>query len=262
MPLHLLLPPALGLPRATARAELLEVSLERRLGRPVRVEVARSYQDLERRVLDGDVDLAWAPPVLCGRVESTARLILQAVRSGRSTYRAALVGRAAEHLALGGLAGKRAAWVDPFSTAGYLLPRAHLRAHGQDPDRVLGAQRCVGSYRSALLAVIAGDADLAPIFAGDGGPEGIRVALADQIGPEARLLSPIAITGEAPTDGLVATARLEDDEARALVDRLLPLDQPVPTILLDVCEAEAFVVAPPGIYRAFVAGALPGTAAP
>lgn len=234
------------------------MSLSRRLGRAVHVEVARSYQDLERRVLDGEVDLAWAPPVLCGRAEPTARLILQAVRGGRSTYRAALIGRQADRLAVGDLAGTRAAWVDPFSTAGYLLPRAFLRSHGADPDRLFGAQRFAGSYRSALLAVIAGEAELAPIFAGDGGLEGIRTALADQIGPEARLLGPVAITGEAPTDGLVATERLGHDEARALVDRLLPRDQPVPTILLDVCEAEAFAVARPGIYQAFVADALPG----
>lgn len=259
MPLLLLLPPALGLPRATARAELLEASLARRLDREVRVEVARSYQDLERRVLEGEVDLAWAPPLLCGRAEPTARLILQAVRGGRSTYRAALVGRHAEFLAATGLAGKRAAWVDPFSTAGYLLPRAYLRSRGDDPDRLLGGQRFVGTYREALLAVVGGDADVAPIFAGDGSPEVIRTALADQIGPEARLLGPVAITGEAPTDGLVATTRLDADEARALVERLLPRGQPVPTIFLDVCEADSFVVAPPGIYSAFVAHAVPGT---
>lgn len=257
MALHLLLPPALGLPRATARAELLEASLARRLGRPVHVEVARSYQDLERRVLEGEVDLAWAPPVLCGRAEPTARLILQAVRGGKSTYRAALVGKNAAYLAATGLVGKRAAWVDPFSTAGYLLPRAYLRSRGDDPDRVLGTQRFFGTYRDALLAVIAGEADVAPIFAGDGSPEVIRTALADQIGPEARLLGPVAITGEAPTDGLVATTRLDPEEARSLVERLLPRGQPVPTIFLDVCEADSFAVAPPGTYRAFVAHAVP-----
>lgn len=252
MPLDLLLPPALGLPRATARASLLEVALERRLTRPIRVEVARSYRDLERAVLGGTIDLAWAPPLLCGRAEPTARLILQAIRGGRSTYRSALVGRKADRLAVSALAGRRAAWVDPFSTAGYLLPRAFLRSQGLDPDRGLAAQRSWGSYRAALVAVASGEADFAAVVAADGDPESIRVALADEIGPEARLLGPFALTGEAPNDGLVATHRLSEEEVRALIAHLLP-PGPFPKILLDVCEADTFAVAAPGTYAAFLA---------
>ncbi len=252
MTLHLLLPPALGLPRATARAELLEASLANRLGRPVRVEVARSYRDLERGVLARGADLVWAPPVLCGRGEETARLVLQAIRGGRTTYRAALVGRKADRLTSADLAGKRAAWVDSQSAGGYLLHRAFLRSAGQDPDRLLGAQRFVGNYRDALLAVISGQADVAPILAGDGSEEDVRTALADQIGPEARLLEPLAITGEAPNDGLVFTARLTPEEIRETLVRLLPLDGPASDFLLDVCEADSFTLARRGLYRAFL----------
>jgi phosphonate transport system substrate-binding protein len=256
--LHFLLPPTLGLPRTTALAELLEASLRGSWHRPVRVEVAQSYRDLERAVLGGGVDLAWAPPVLCGRAEPSARLILQAIRGGRSTYRAALIGRRSDHLHLADLAGKRAAWVDPFSAAGYLLPRALLRSRGLDPDATLGAQRFAGSYRDALLALVAGTADVAPIFAGDGDEEGLRSILADQIGPEARLLAPFALTAEAPTDGLVVTARLDPATARELASLLLPGDgTPPPGFLLDVCEAEGFVVAAPGLYGSFVSSVSP-----
>ena len=205
-------------------------------------------------VLGGAVDLAWAPPLLCGRAEPSARLILRAIRAGRSTYRAALVGRRADRLAPAGLSGKRAAWVDPYSTAGYLLPRAFLRSQGVDPDRDLAAKRSWGSYRDALLAVVSGQADFAPIFAAGGDPEFIRTALADQIGPEARLLGPFALTGEAPNDGLVATQRLGEAEARQLVAGLVS-PGPIPSILLDVCEADAFELAPPGTYATLLAGA-------
>jgi ABC-type phosphate/phosphonate transport system substrate-binding protein len=255
--LHFLLPPTLGLPRTSALAELLEASLQGRWGHRVRVEVARSYRDLERAVLGGSVDLAWAPPVLCGRAEPTARLILQAIRGGRSTYRAALIGRRSDHLGLDHLAGRRVAWVDPYSAGGYLLPRALLRSRGLDPDGTFGSQRFAGSYRDALVALVSGKADVAPIFAGDGDEGVLRVILADQIGPEARLLAPFALTQEAPTDGLVATARLDPTAAREVAELLLPGDGSPPPGLLEVCEAEGFAVAAPGLYGSFVSTVSP-----
>ncbi len=249
--IRLLFPPSLGELKATARAELLAKSLARRLGQEVQVEVARTYEELEKRVLADEVELAWAPPLLCARVEPTARGILKAIRHGRASYRAAFVGRAGESLDVSRLAGKTAAWVDPLSTAGYLLPRAHLKLLGQDPDKVLGGQRFLGSYRDALLAVLSGAADFASIYTPGADEAAVRGGLAQHVAGEEKRFASFGTTAEAPNDGLVVTARLSAAEAEKLLEALLPLTDGSkgPTLLLEVCDAQAFQRARPGDYR-------------
>src|SRR5688500_7384720 len=93
LPLSLLFPPSLGPIAATARAELLAEWLSRRLVRPVAVEVARDYADMEKRLIERSVDLAWVPPALCARVVDSVPAIFVAVRRGLASFRSALVVR-------------------------------------------------------------------------------------------------------------------------------------------------------------------------
>lgn len=247
--IHLLFPPSLGELRASARAELLAGSLKRRLGEPVNVEVAKSYDELEKRVISDEIDIAWAPPMLCAKAEPTARAILKAIRNGRSSYRSALVCRAEDALDPAKLSGKRAAWVDPLSTAGCVLPRNHLALLGQ--ERALASETYFGSYRDALQAVITGAADLAAVYTTGGDEASVRASLATHVGSEGGKLRPIAYTIETPNDGLVFTAKLSSSEAERIVGALLPLTDGSrgPTMLLEVCDAQAFLRARPGDYR-------------
>src|SRR5690606_22090589 len=150
--LTLLLPPSRGHQDALLHARHVAGFLTERLSQPVQVEVAADYAELEYRLLKGEVELAWAPPVLCARAEPTARGILSSIRIGRSSYRSALVARADRHLSLKTLAGREAVWTDPLSTGGYLLPTAFLSLLGQ--AGALGGERFMGTYRSALEEVL------------------------------------------------------------------------------------------------------------
>lgn len=248
-PLSLLFPPSLGQIRAHARAEVLSESLGVRLERPVEVTVAASYQELEERVLDATVDLAWAPPSICARVEPTARAIFKVVRFDCSSYFAALVGRAAEPPSLALLDGARAAWVDPLASAGYLLPIAHLRHLGLEPDEVLADQEFCGSYQGALLAVLSGKADIASIYCRERTEEAARRSLAENVGASAVHLAPIAFTEDAPADGLIVTERVDDE---ALIGRLeRAVDGSLgPTLLLELFDADRLERADPGDYAA------------
>ncbi len=247
--IHLLFAPSLGELRASARAELLAGSLQRRLGEPVKVEVAKSYEELEKRLIADEIHIAWAPPMLCAKAEPTARAILKAIRNGRSSYRSALVCRADEPLDAAKLSGKRVAWVDPLSTAGCVLPRSHLALLGQ--DRALASETFYGSYRDALQAVLTGAADVSAVYTTGGDEASVRASLATHVGGEAGKLKPIAYTGETPNDGLVFTAKLSVVEAERIVSALLPLTDGSrgPTMLLEVCDAQAFLRARPGDYR-------------
>jgi phosphonate transport system substrate-binding protein len=234
--LTLLFPPSLGKIRAHTRAEVLSQSLGRRLECQVLVSVADSYGALESRVLGGDIDLAWAPPSICARAEPHAAAIFKAVRFGESSYNAALVGRASDTPAVDALAGLGAAWVDPLAAAGYLLPIAYLRKRGYDTSSMFSSEEFCGSYQGALLAVLSGKADVTAIYAHGTTEEAARRTLRENVGASEIHLSPFAFTEAAPSDGLIATDRVNGQVLDALeraVDGSLG-----PTLLLELFEAD------------------------
>lgn len=247
--LTLLLPASRGTQDAALHAQHLSTFLTQRLERDVRVEVASDYAELERRLLRNEVDLAWAPPILCARAEPTARGILSAIRVGRSSYRSALVARKADGLSVDKLAGKSAVWTDPLSTGGYLLASAFLTLLGQSPEKVFSTQRFLGSYRSALEAVIAGDADVTAIYTPRAEAGAVRQQMVDLVGDQAELLEALAFTEEVPADGLVVGERVPQDEAEKLLESLLSLGVVGRNPLMDALAAERLVPARDADYR-------------
>ena len=125
--LHVLFPPSLGRPKATARAELLEKALTNELGVPVTIRVTDDYRDLEKRALGAEAHLVWAPAGVCARIDTYARAFYKAVRQGVATYRSAIIVRIDEQAKVEELRGARAAWVDRYSLGGYLLAADYLR---------------------------------------------------------------------------------------------------------------------------------------
>jgi phosphonate transport system substrate-binding protein len=248
-PLSLLFPPSLGQIRAHARAEVLAQSLGSRLGQSLEVTVAASYGDLERRVLEAEVDLAWAPPSICARAEREARAIFKVVRFGCSSYHAALVGRADDPPAIETGAGLRAAWVDPLATAGYLLPLAHLRQLGRDPAEAFASETFAGSYQGALLAVLSGSADVASIYCTSPTEEAAQRCLEENVGASAAHLTAVAFTPAAPADGLIVTARVKNDELIDAVERAVD-GSLGPTLLLELFDADRLERAAPDDYAA------------
>jgi len=202
-----LIPPTLGQVRAAARGNLLAESLSRRLGYPISVDVAPSYEELERCILMEEVELAWAPPSTCALAENKAPAIFKAVRGGQSTYRAAIVARRRDGMALEELGDYRAAWVDRRSTGGHLLARALLREHGID---TVAEETYHGDYASALLAVMLKRADFTSVYTKDESEAAARATLSEHIGPYETQFRVVAITDSSPSDGLIVTNRAPD----------------------------------------------------
>ena len=251
MIVNVLFPPSLGRARAQARAEPFADVLALGLGDEVRVEVVSTYEELERRVLANQVDLAWAPPIICARAQRTARAILTAVRGGRSTYCSAWVSRADHHLALTDLAGLRAAWVDRLSTAGYLLSVAQLRSRGSEPDRIFASQQFYGSYEAALGAVLGGEADVCAVFSRTESPAAARRTIRDFVHDDHAKLHPFAYSATVPQDGLVLTSRLPVRQGDAVLERVVRATDGSkgPTALLTLLDAERLVPAGPNDYN-------------
>lgn len=250
MTLRLLFPPSLGELKATAKAERLADSLAQQIGTRVAIKVARTYGDLEYRVLHGLVELAWAPPSICAKAEPGALAILKAVRGGRASYRAALVGRVSDSPRIDRLSGKRAAWVDPLAAAGHLLPLAHLRGRGIDPATTFREQWFVGSYRAALLAVLTGDADVTSIYASAEDVGAVRETMREHVGNKERELVPFAFTEDTPSDGLILGGKIVPADTERLVSLLCPPPDPgrARSLLLETLDAEALVPAVRGDY--------------
>jgi ABC-type phosphate/phosphonate transport system substrate-binding protein len=122
-----------------------------------------SYAELGVALEEGDIELAWLPPAAFARGihEGTAQGLAALERDGRTEYASAILARTEVIRSWADLRGCRAAWVDPWSAAGYLVPIAMLRAHGID-ESDLASHSFLGSYDAVMDALVAGTADVGP----------------------------------------------------------------------------------------------------
>lgn len=215
--------PAFGEVKDHVRAEMLAVALTRRLGVPVTIEPARSYEEVVAALENGDVDAAWGTAELCNRFEQDAHAVLRAVRSGTCAYHAALICRADEPLSLDSLEGTSAAWVTKWSTAGYLLPRSHLERNGINVDNTFASQREYGTYRRALCAVLDGEADVASVYCTQADDRAVRATLSHHVGRRESELRAFAFSQAVPSDGVIVTRRMPQELADRFIDALVGL---------------------------------------
>ena len=251
-PIRLALPPSLGPSVGGERARRLETYLGQALGRATQVVVPSSYEALAKELLSGKCEAAWAPPFVCARIEAMGvRVLVRGVRQGASSYRAALVCRAAKPLTLDTLKGTNAVWCDRDSVGGYLLPMALLRDKGMDANRIFASQKFAGSYTAALDQVLDGSADVTSVFAS--GEKGAVATGVDELLPgRQHLLKVISFTEESPNDGVAVAMNTPAELAMDIEKVLLQLHESPEgsAILKETFNAERCEAAPRMGYRA------------
>lgn len=192
----------------------------------VAIDVAPSYAALGDGLVDGRWPIAWAPPIVCARVEMAGgAVVLRAMRGGSMTYRAGIVCRADAEIDWTKTRDLVAAWVDEDSAAGYLLARSWLAARRVDALHGFKRALFTGSYVTSLQAVADRRADVTSVFISGpsgvlGGPSGVLGGASSVLGGvsgpgpgshttldeiEAALrdkLKIAAITGDTQTDGI------------------------------------------------------------
>ena len=216
------------------------------VGRPVRLVNFVEYEALTEALRRGDVDAAWAPPLVAARAEALgARVLVRPLRRGSVRSRSALLVRADSPLQLETLGGSIAAWVDRTSVAGHLLPVAWLRERGLDPGRLFGQQLFLGSYQASLEALLGGEADLAALFAPPEGDD-LRQAVEEVAPGRAQDVRVLACTMPALHDAWVVAPHVSMLEALRLERGLLAVRElPEGTALLrDVVRADRLERAP------------------
>lgn len=194
-------------------------SISRAVRGDVSVVTLPSHARMLDALADGEIDLAWLPPVTYVRARraGAARLLFTVERDGARSYSAALVvRRELGARSVRELAGLRAAWVGPWSAAGFLIPRRMLRGAGVEPDACFHAQAALGSYEQVLRALVDGDADVGATWCRLGTRGEIAIsAFADD--PRLRVL---AVSADAiPGDTICASTALAPEVARELAGR-------------------------------------------
>ena len=215
----------------------------------------KSYALMEAALLEGEAHAGWGPPIVCGRIEQQGgRVALRAVRYGWVTYRSVLLCRAHDHIELDRLGSPgyrqlRAVWVDPWSMAGYILPREHLRSKGAELSTAFSSELMLGSYMDCFAAVLDSHADLTAGYAGRRGLGHIELC-----GERATQLRTLAYTDETPHDALVLSPKLTADQADELCAALRALSQDAESmdVLGRAFDLDGFDDPPAGTYSELV----------
>lgn len=161
-----------------AKAKPLEKLLSDELGIPVKVSVSTNYNTIIEAMDSKKVDVGFLPPsaYVLAKEKGAAEVILQSQRygvddaSGQPTdqlvdgYKSLFVVKADSKInSVNDLKGKKIAFQDVTSSAGYVWPAATLLANGIDPLKdVTGVT--VKGHDQGIISVLNGDVDAAVVF--------------------------------------------------------------------------------------------------
>ncbi|MDT8717198.1 phosphate/phosphite/phosphonate ABC transporter substrate-binding protein [Clostridium sp. 19966] len=161
-----------------AKAKPLEKLLGDKLGIPVKVSVSTNYNTIIEAMASKKVDVGFLPPsaYVLAKQKNAAELLLQAQRygikqpTGENTtelvdsYRSMIVVKKGSSIkSLQDLKGKKIAWQDVTSSAGYIWPAAEMKKAGIDPEKDVQGT-IVKGHDKGILAVLNGDVDAAAVF--------------------------------------------------------------------------------------------------
>ncbi|MCC6902121.1 MAG: phosphate/phosphite/phosphonate ABC transporter substrate-binding protein [Polyangiaceae bacterium] len=185
---------------------------------PVVPHAVNSYTDLLAGLHWGDIHFAWLPPMIAVRAiaRGSAVALAAPIRSGSAWYWTALFSNETSPLRdVSQLAGARVAWVDPMSSAGYLVIRASLRAAELDPAELFVSETFYGTHDAVVAAVREGRADVGATYAHFDDAGRIRNA-----GWGKTPVNVIKCAGPIPSDVLAASVHLPEDVARDITEAL------------------------------------------
>jgi phosphonate transport system substrate-binding protein len=212
-----------------------------------------SYDELAAAIREGEVGLAWLPPIPTIELEGTGTASVLAIpaRRGVVVYHSAFIVRRGGPKTLAELRGRRAAWVQRDSAAGYLVPRMHLAAQGFDVLRFFARELFVHSHTAVLDAVLAGEADVGATFCSVDVPTGrvTRSMWQDEQGNSIRPIETLATMGPIPNDALVAASEVPASARSALTRWLLTLDGRAKDIFASLLGSGDFRVPAPNHYE-------------
>ncbi len=203
-----------------------------------------SYAGLVEQVGRGLVHVAWAPPLVALELErsGTAKIVLCLARGGQTAYHSAFFAPRATRLrSLQDLAGTHVAWVDPGSSAGYLLPRLKLASVGLDPRTLFGRESFLRTHGAVARAVLAGDADFGTTYFSME-PRTKRIVSAGwlEVGAANNDVHMLGTAGPIPSDAIVVSSKVPADVVEAITQEVRSLTRRAPDALKGLFRADGF----------------------
>ncbi|RMG35991.1 MAG: phosphate/phosphite/phosphonate ABC transporter substrate-binding protein [Gammaproteobacteria bacterium] len=197
--------------------------LSKALGKPVKLEIARTYIDQIRRIAEGQADLAYMGPTPFFRAQDfyleadKDKLIplAEEVIDGQATYRSVIVTRKDGPVhRIEDLNGHLMAFGAHHSYSSHYVPRVLLLQHGIDLYR-LKDYAYLGRHERVALAVLHGDFDAG----------GLRLDVAKQYLERTPGLRILATSPPLPPHLIVASPHLDDATRQRLRAALLDYRQ-------------------------------------
>jgi phosphonate transport system substrate-binding protein len=182
--------------------------LKKTTGLYFKTSVATSYAAVIEAMGAGKVDVGWLATFsyVLAHEKYDVELLLVVQRFGSPFYRGQVMVRADSGIQdLAGLKGKRFAFVDPASTAGYLYPKTLLLSKGVDPEHFFKKSVFAGSHNAVVLSIYKGEVD------GGAAYDGSRSAVAKVFPDVFDKVKVIAYTKEIPNDTVSVRKKLPED---------------------------------------------------
>lgn len=127
-----------------------------------------TYKELAASVREGSSDVAWLAPVSYAWLAEAVTPIGTIRRESSDGYSSSLLVKESSALKslddLRAAEGLRAGWVDPWSAAGYVVPRLELARAGIVPMNVFAKETFLGTHTKALEALAAGEVDVVATY--------------------------------------------------------------------------------------------------
>lgn len=224
------------------------------MGRDVSLQLFANYTEMIQAIRETRLELAWLGPLAYLEVErdmaSHPNLrvvpIVKPSRYGKSEYVSEIIVRRDSGIdTLADLRGRRMAFVDTESTAGYLLAAAYLVKCGISPrDPLLSRQNFVNQYGNVVLSVLFGKYDAGAVF--EGAP---AMFLKGREIDRRQELKVLARSDPVPYEPIAAMigGRLTDSQAMHIQTLFLSLDKS--SDILKKLQVAGFVAASPGEYK-------------
>jgi phosphate/phosphite/phosphonate ABC transporter binding protein len=257
-------------PDAEEDLAALCAELSKQAHETVRGRLFRNFPELTSHVKQGDVDVAWMQPIPAVDLEiaGLGSIVLGVWRGAGSSYSSAVFTRASSPITcLEHLRGKRMAWVDPASAAGYVYPKLKLASLGFLASTTFAQETFYRTHEDVTRAVFDGRADAGATCIAYY-PDTRKIQSAGWSKGDAHRDEDVRIlvtAGPIPTDAIVVSRRLEESKRRHLVDALMKVSVAAATrdLVRRLFSGEGFVYVGASQYeplRALLTASAPSSA--
>lgn len=241
-----------------AKAKPLEKLLSDKLGIPVQVSISTDYNTIIEAMASKKVDVGFLPPTayVLAKEKGAANVILQAQRFGVQDetgapteelvdfYKSMIIVKKDSNIkTIEDLKGKKIAFQNVTSSAGFVWPAGLLLEHGLDPLKDVKGLTVKG-HDQGVIAVLNGDVDAAAIF------QDARVTVAKDYPTVFEDTRVLEFTAKIPNDTIAVRSDMNAEWSEKIQDAFIALgkDESSRSIIFEIYSHQGYVKSEDSIF--------------